>query len=386
MKIKILHCITDLSPDGAQRALLRLLQQMNKDRFDNYILALKSGGSLQPAFEKLNVPIVNVSDRAGIPSLRTFSNLIRAIRSIQPNILQGWMYHGNLAAAVGKICAFSSATLCWNIRRCLYDEKSDKLLTRIVINIGGLISRFPRKIIYCVEKSADHHESIGYSQLPRIVIPNGFDTHRFRKQRGAGETIRKEIGISAEHFVVGIIGRYHPQKDYPTFLEAAKHVILDRQDVRFVMVGRGIDRSNVELAALIRDLQLEPFVHLLGERQDVPEVLSAIDIFCSSSANEGFANVVGEAMSCQVPCVVTDAGASRELVQGLGEVLERGNAAALATGIVSMLSLGKEGLAERGILGRDRIIQHYSLKGMISAYQRLYSDPEIAGHLHPVPT
>jgi glycosyltransferase involved in cell wall biosynthesis len=171
---------------------------------------------------------------------------------------------------------------------------------------------------------------------------------------------------------VGIVGRYHPQKDYPNFFKAAKLLLEQKPDTHFIMIGRGVSVENSEVAAMISSLNVGNRVHLLGERQDVPEILSALDLFVSSSANEGFSNVVGEAMASGIPCAATDAGASAELLNGLCPVVPRNNPNELAGAALSILSLPRDARRDLGLKVRARIEGGYSLERMLSQYAELY--------------
>ncbi len=374
MKIKVLHCITDLSPDGAQRALLRLVSSMDKDKFDNQVVSLMAEGALLPQFALAGIEVAHLKMKRGLLTPIALFRFAQVVRRYRPHIIQGWMYHGNLVATLGKLFSLSKASLIWNIRRCLYDQPGEKKLTKIVINLCGLLSRFTKKVIYCVDVSAYQHEALGYDASKRIIIQNGFDTSSFVPSSEASTNLRAELNMAQDEQIVGVVGRYHPQKDFPTFLKAAHLIVEQRSTVKFVLAGRGLDEQNTELCSMIRELNLEKHVLLLGQRQDVPDIMPGFDLFCSSSSNEGFSNVVGEAMSSQVPCVVTDAGASRELVDGIGLAVERYNPPALAQAVLTMLALDKAELVRRGVLSRQRIVQNYSIKRMIGEYESLYEN------------
>ena len=184
--------------------------------------------------------------------------------------------------------------------------------------------------------------------------------------------MRSQLDLPLDCCLVGIVGRYHPQKDYPNFLKAAKLLLEQKPDTHFIMIGRGVTADNPEAAALISSLNLQNRVHLLGERQDVPQIISALDLFVSSSANEGFSNVVGEAMASGVPCVATDAGASAELLHSLCPVVPRGDPHSLAAAALSILTLSEDARRELGKKVRERIENGYSLERMLAQYADLY--------------
>ena len=132
-RIKLLHCITDLSPDGAQRALLRVVTNLTHSEFESTVVSLGSGGHLVERFREAGVTVHQLNVKRGIPGPRVLLALRSIIKQLEPDVIHGWMYHGNLAATVGAALAGSRAQVLWNIRRCLYESAADRRLTRWVI-------------------------------------------------------------------------------------------------------------------------------------------------------------------------------------------------------------------------------------------------------------
>jgi glycosyltransferase involved in cell wall biosynthesis len=223
-----------------------------------------------------------------------------------------------------------------------------------------------------VDLAALQHEEIGFDSERRIVIPNGIDVRKFKPMGSGRELLRDELGVSEDALVVGAVGRYHPQKDFGCFLRAAASVVWGGVDVHFVLAGRGVDSSNHELMSLASELGIVERLHLLGERQDISSVMSGLDLFVSSSDNEGFSNVLGEAMACGIPCVATDVGAAAEVLSGIGGLVPVGEPLVLGATISQMLALPAERRAVIGLRCRMRIERSYSAAGMAERYADLY--------------
>jgi glycosyltransferase involved in cell wall biosynthesis len=100
--------------------------------------------------------------------------------------------------------------------------------------------------------------------------------------------------------------------------------------------------------------------------------MSGLDLFVSSSRNEGFSNVLVEAMACGLPCVATDVGAAREVLCGVGRLVPPEEPLALGVAIAEMLSLGAEGRGTIGLRARTRVWQRYSFERMVERYAQLY--------------
>jgi glycosyltransferase involved in cell wall biosynthesis len=212
-----------------------------------------------------------------------------------------------------------------------------------------------------------------------VIIPNGFDTDVHKPSQAARDAFRRELGIAGTTLLAGLIARAHPMKDHATFLQAAA-VAARTMDMQFVLVGRGVPES-VEIKDLLASLGLAGKVRLLGERADVSGVMPALDVAVSSSYSEAFPNVVGEAMACGIPAVVTDVGDSAQIVGGTGRVVPAKNAPALAEAIVEVLSMEPGERQSLGLAARRRIIEEYSLRMAADRYQQLYRD--LSGRLGP---
>lgn len=369
----ILHCVTSLHADGAQHMLLKLAAAVDRRRFEFKVISLRPGGPIRERLERIGVETFDLGiGRSPIAAAASVVKLKRAIDRMQPDVLQGWMYHGNLLLTLSRPLIKKRAPLLWNVRRALYDIREDKPLTRQVIRFNARLSSAPARIIYCGAAVAAHHEAVGFRPDRSVVIPNGFELDRFQPSPETRARLRQSLELPDDAVAVGMVGRYHPQKDHANFLRMAEIVSRRAPQVRFVLVGRGVDEQNAHLVRLSREHGLEGRVRFLGERSDVSEILSALDVFCLSSQNEGFPNVVGEAMSCGVPCVVTDAGAAGEVVGDTGIVVPRRDHESLARGVLSMLEMPSSGRSALGERARARIQQHFALDTIVKKYEAEY--------------
>ncbi len=194
-------------------------------------------------------------------------------------------------------------------------------------------------------------------------------THQFSEK--AFHRIRDELKIPADALVVGHVARYHPVKGHRLMLCAAASLVNRMPGVHFLFCGRGVEAEKEELSSLVPPGLSNNF-HLLGLRSDVSALLSAMDVFVSSSFGEGFSNVLGEAMATAVPCVATDVGDSAMIVSDTGVVVPPRDESALAAGIEKLLHIpvsGRRGLGERA---RSRIVNNYALETIVDRYSSLY--------------
>ena len=246
-------------------------------------------------------------------------------------------------------------------------------LARISLCLSAFMSRFPDAIIANSVAGKEFHRSIGYYTNRMMVIPNGIDTDRFKPDHLSGLRVREEWGVDDEAITIGLVGRLDPMKDHTTFLRAVK--IFDQKEcsVRFVCIGDGKEPYKSEIHSLCRRLGLNGSLIWTGVRSDMPAVYSALDIVTSTSSyGEGFSNVIGEAMACGVPCVVTDVGDSAIIVGETGVIVNPEDPQALADGWTSMLKRlnDKSYLIKK--MARARIVSHYNSELFIKRTSKMF--------------
>ena len=213
-----------------------------------------------------------------------------------------------------------------------------------------------------------------------MVIPNGFDLGQHRPDEDTRRRMRQALRIEDGTILVGLVARVHPQKDHRNFVRAAGMLSRRYPDVRFLLCGgagcAGAGDTSPRNAELVRMIEQEGIlgrVLLLGQRDDVPAVLNALDLgTLSSSYGEAFPLVIGEAMACGVPCVVTDVGDCGHLVGDTGRVVPPRDPAALARAWEELIELGTAGRSRLGRAARARVEEHFGLPHVIAEYAALY--------------
>ena len=371
--MKVVYIITDLSIGGAQMMLYKLLSRLSRERFSPVVVSLMDRGTMAERIEALGVPVYAIGINAGTPALLAIQRLIHLVRQLNPDLIQGWMYHANLAAQVASVFCHQNVPVVWCIQCSIYSLAFEKKLTAAIIRLCAYLSKFDINVVHVSKISKIQHEVIGYSKSHSCVIPNGVDTSLFAPSFGAKATVCSELGLPEQSCLIGLMARYHAMKDQANFLKAAALLIEERPDVRFILAGQGVDKENQTLYQLSQDLGISQHTYLLGERNDMPRLTAALDIASlSSSYGEGFPLAVGEAMSCGVPCAVTDIGDSAWMVGDTGRVVPPCNPDALAKAWKELIDLGAEGRVALGQAARNRAIAHFSLDSVVAQYEALY--------------
>ena len=207
-----------------------------------------------------------------------------------------------------------------------------------------------------------------------LTILNGIDTETIRPVDPITKRqLRRERGIPDEALVIGSVGRLAPEKNYPLLVEAVAKVLQQAPTVYLLLVGDGIERTIIEKA--VATYQVNHRCLLAGVQAQPSLWLQCCDLFCLSSNTEGTSISLLEAMACGVPVVVTDVGGNREIVQPptCGLIVPARDPQALAKVSLELL---RDPLRRKqmGVVGRQRVIQNFSVEIMTQNYARLYDE------------
>jgi glycosyltransferase involved in cell wall biosynthesis len=370
-RILVVHLITGLGTGGAELMLARLASRADRRRFRFIVVSLLENGAVADQIHAAGVEVRSLNLRRARDLPFVLARLEHLLLSSRPQVLQTWLYHADL---VGLFAGIATAVprILWNVRSTVLPHGPINSFSDLLPRILARLSPLPAAVVVNSESGRKAHEEYGYKCRDWRVIPNGFDTAVFKPVPGAREAARASLGVPANAMVVGMLARFHQHKDHDTFLRAASLTRRTIGNVRFVLAGSGTDEP--ELAALVARYGLQDCVHLLGERRDVPGVLSGLDLATLSSWTEGFPNAIGEAMSCSVPCVGTDVGDSALLLGSTGIVVAPRDPTALSDAWLRLLLADEQARRELGAKARERIIRHFDLTRAVATYEDLYEE------------
>lgn len=381
--MKIVHIISGLGVGGAEVLLLNLVLESRSTGNSHVIISLSGLDTIADRFRAAGAEVEFLGMRSGIPDPRLLLRLAKWIADAKPDIVQTWMYHadifGGIAAWLARLAfrirgARQKFALVWGVHRT--EVPSAKLggVIRLLARVGAVASNWaPDVIVCCANAAFKSHADHGYERSKMRVIHNGFDVHRFVPDLAAKTALLNSLDLPSQSILIGIVGRYNPAKDYDNFLQAAAQLRERVPACRFVMVGKDVDAHNTALARSVAELGLADVCHLMGPRSNLHEIMPAFDILCLSSRTEGLPTVVGEAMACGVPCVVTDVGDTGELVGDTGFVVPARDPARLAAALEEMASLSQEQRKTLGTLARKRIVESFSIAICWQKYREMYA-------------
>jgi glycosyltransferase involved in cell wall biosynthesis len=350
LKKKIVFITPGVETGGAEKQLALLANELSKNGFVPLIIALSQSDRRQRLSDFDGLQVVEIN-------CRKFSQLASAmwkirciIKDHKPDVIQGWMYVGNIIAS--SIGIGIDAQVYHSLRASNMDAKRYGRM----IKLNAFLSGYADGVIANSQVGAEHHISCGFSSANMSVIPNGIDTEKFFPDKKSGASIRQELSVTDDAPLVLYAARVDPMKGHQTVISVAKLC----PDIQFIFAGKGTELLDVPKNVLG-----------LGVRDDMPKIYNACDwVLNISKFGEGFPNVIGEAMACGTPVCANDVGDSWRIMgdQGhrLGTVSPEGVARELRMLLKSHSPLTKE---KRIAL---HISKHFSMAKMVSSYSSLY--------------
>lgn len=367
--MKIVHVITGLKDGGAEGALVRLVAAT--PHHDHEVVSLTGEGRHVASLEALGIP-VHLLDLSPWRVPAVLRQLTALLKDCRPDVVQTWMPHADL---VGGIAARRAgvAKVFWNLRNQYFDGWSRS--TRILCHLNArLADRIPTRIVAVSEPAWDSFRALGFPADKGVIIENGIDVERFRAYPQARDRVRRELGLDADIFLLGRVGRFSKQKDYPTLL-AALEQLPSEGNWRMVFVGTGFEEGG-EGHALVASSRVADRAIMLPAQARIEDIHNALDLHVSTSKVEGFPNVLAEAMACGTPCVTTPAGAARRIVGNTGWVTDFEDPASTAGAIREAMTERSDavGWAQRLDAARRKIVDHHSMAAMVAAYESLWRE------------
>lgn len=371
-RIRVLHVINSFQHGGAETMLCNLVLRTDLRRFEPSVVSLIDDLTVAGPLLRAGIGVTTMGMRPGVPDPRGVANLAQHLRKVRPHVVQSWMDHSNLLTSLAARIS-SQARVVWGVHHSHHVPGIAKRSTLWAVAACAAISHYiPDRIVFCSEHGRRLYREQGFAEGGMTVIPNGFDTGRFKPDRAARAQIRSEIGIGDDVPLVGLVARFDPLKDHATFLRAAALLLRDHRDAHFLLCGQQVDGNNAALASQVAALGLAQRCHLLGPRSDAAKIHTSLDVLSSSSISEAFPLVVGEAMASGVPCAVTNVGDSALLVGPTGKVVPPANPEAMAAAWTELLAMPPDQRNALGLAARARVCERFSLASVAQRYEALY--------------
>lgn len=368
---KIVHIITSLDAHGAQGFLLKLCKWQKSLNWKVHVITLKPGGALNANFQEAGIPVLELNFR-GLSVFHEFSKLFKNLSTEGYDIIQTWLYHADFLGGIAAKLS-TDAPVFWSVRHSELSIKKDKLATIVLSRVLAICSRFvPQKIFFNSTAALTAHKRMGFSRDKLIYIPNGYQVClESNASLIAGQsTARRELQIADDAFVVLCVGRWHPVKNFSSVLNAMGDFASYMPNARLVLVGDDMTLSNAKIGDLVKKNNLQGVVLAVGRTCELSTYYQAADVLVNPSFSESFPNVVAEAMERGTLCIVTDIGASKEIVGNTGKVLDSPETSDILTALkaVSVDTNFLKARKER----QAQIAMNFEIEAILSRYQKEY--------------
>ena len=365
--LKILYLIESDDPGGAENVMLSLIEYF-KEKYPIYVGCFKKGW-IYNELKKRKLNPQPIPTNKGSYDIKLLYHLIKLIKKEKINLIHSHLFDTNfyssLAAKIAGIPHIST-------EHGDIHHTSKKLDKKTLIK-AKTISHFSDKIVFVSKFTRD--KFLKLSKVPKqkiAIIYNGIDLKEYEQPTDI-QRKKAEIGIKNSEFVIGNVANLYPVKGQIYLLKAAKKIIKEFPNTKFLIIGRG-ELEN-ELKKEAQKLGIASHIKFLGFRNDVKELLKIMDVFVLCSLSEGLPLSLIEAMASRVPVVCTNVGGIPEVINDRinGFLVPPTDPNALATKIINLLK--DRTLANKlAYSSYEKIKQQFSLQFMLDKYAEIYSD------------
>jgi glycosyltransferase involved in cell wall biosynthesis len=327
--VKIAFLVRSLDCGGAERQLFVLGKGLKQRGHDVSVTVFYPNGFYERPLREAGVRVHSVGRQGRWDFIRPLRRALRCLENEQPEMVHSYMNLANIVTGLFKR-RLRPAKIVWGVRNSGIREYG--WLTILGAKLESALAP-AADLIICNSSAGVTAGPLAGCRADRLTsIPNGFDPLEFFIDPVAREQTRADLGVGRDEFLIGRVGRLDPVKDYPGFLQMAKLLLKENGSrFRFVCVGPGPAEYARRLKQISAELGLGDRVIWTGLIKEMRNIYNALDLFVSTSkANEGFPNVLLEAMACGIPCVSTDVGDSREVLGDFGIIAPPQDYTALA--------------------------------------------------------
>ena len=362
-KINVVHLVEELTIGGLEKILTTIVLNLNKKKYNVSVWCLREGGFFADKLVKegIDVKILHISTSRNPLSIY---KLYRLLKSHKFDIIHT---HAYSAGTIGRMSAFfAGVPVIISHNHNIYDyyNKYHHLVERFLSYItDGIIC-----VSDMIKKFANETQGIDTKKL--VTIYNGIENIRSVSGKETS-SLRKELGIPRNHTVMGTVAQFSEKKGLAYLIKSASILLEHRKDVNFLLVGDGTIMG--DLKQLCHNLKIGENVIFTGERSDIPEMLSLIDIFVLPSIREGLPLAILEAMACGKAVIATNVGGVPEVVKNgiSGILVPPKDPEALHCAMNELL--GNRGkLKKMGYNGKRVSIESFSSKTMVGKIEDLY--------------
>jgi len=360
-RINMMQLVNGFAIGGGEMKVLELVQRLDKDRYDITVCSVGQGGPLEAEFRKA-VPRVEVYEKKFSFDLSLVTKVARLMREQHIEILQTTLFYADVIGAYAAALAKVPVVISWEAVTGpfrWYHFWSYQLAMKKIDRVVAVSEDIRQRVIRERKLSPDKVVTIHY----------GVDLNKFAPQTPGLQ--RSAIGVSDDQIVLGTVARFDYPKGHKYLIAAAPAIVRQFPNVRFVLVGDGPLRQQVE--DQIENLGMKEHFILLGFRRDITQLLGLFDLFILPSLSEGLPNAVLEAMACSNPVVATAVNGVVEVVDHgqTGLLVPPGDPDRLAGAVIELLQ-SPDRMKQMGRNGQGRVARFFSVEQQLRKFESLY--------------
>ncbi len=366
--MKILHIITGLNRGGAEVMLYKIIKH-SPNPSAHYVVSLLPEGYFGQKIRDLGCDVWSLNMTKNPFSFSPF-RFFKIIKDIQPNVIQCWMFHANIVGGLfGRITGVKN--IVWGIHHSI--SKFDRKISRIINKICALMSyKFCKTVVCCGLRPLEVCKDSGYDSSKLKCIYNGFELKDFFFNEQARISVRKELGLSDDAFVIVHMARYHILKNHTGLLRIFAKLQKKAPNSYLLLVGDDVVGNN-SIESLIDKLGLRANIFTLGFRPDTCNLFSAADVSVLPSLSEGFPNVVGESMLCETPCITTNVGDCSTIIGHKDWSFELSDEDGFALKLFEFSKMSKSEMKKCGEKCRKYILDNFDIEKIYHQYAEIWN-------------
>jgi len=355
--MKLVLSIRSLDIGGAERQFIELVKHIDKEKFDIIVVTMYAGKQEDIVKNIERIKYINL-EKKGRYDFNFYFKYKKLLNEINPDVIYSFLGEMNLFSLW---CKPKHTKIIWGFRASNMDFSKYGKVSEFLFYLQKKLSKKVDKIIANSYASIEFHKKEGFFMDKAVVIPNGIDTDRFKRDENKRNNFRKKYNLDENDIVIGIVARIDYMKGYIILSQVAKKILQNYKNIYFFSIGDGDKNIKKECENILEEFNNKKFIWL-GAQKNVEDFYSGFDIYISSSFGEGFSNSIAEAMSCECACVVTDVGDSAKIVGKYGIVVRSNDNDSLYKGIEIMLNSDYKNIGKKS---RKRIIENFSIEKMV---------------------
>lgn len=360
---KLLHVTSSLKMGGAENLLLSLIKKMGHCEFEHHVLYFHHGPNVD-RLHQIGIKTYHVKGLVSLYDPVFLYRLFVLVRKIKPDVLHSLLWSANVCSRViSFLLNIPSVSVYHN--NIDQDGRLRNMLDKLTRNCSGKI----------ITVSDEVKKSLGITRkklaTKTVVIKNGINIKELQEKSRLTNIKREDIGLSKGQFVIGAVGRLHPVKNFQLLLRAFACVHKRKSKARLVIVGSG--GQECFLKNLSKELKISEFVRFIVGKQAV-HYYDLFDCFVQTSDKEGISIALLEAMSFDLPCIVTNVGKEHPVVIDghNGLICKAGDLDMLARSIESFICR-PDFVSKIGNNAKNTVESNFRLEGMVKSYNNIFT-------------